>query len=162
MKVSSTNLHKDSLVSPQTPSSDANEAGAKGNSVPKPRRRSAARETAKKDTPLKEKTPRRCGRAVDKSPAGRSGITHPIGKNDKSVDEGSSKKGVHTIIQAKGWIHRTRKHGFQNGEYLLGDIYVFIEEYVDDQTLIPKCTSLVICRFPCKPIVLFQETADEE
>ncbi|GJT91931.1 transport protein Sec24-like protein [Tanacetum coccineum] len=64
-----------------------------------------------------------------------------------------------------GWIHRTRKHGFQNGEYLLGDIYVLMEEYVDDQTLIPKCTSLVMCRFPrfpCKPIVLFQETADEE
>ncbi|GJR80664.1 hypothetical protein Tco_0151449 [Tanacetum coccineum] len=71
VQVSSTNLHKDSLVSPQTPSSDANEAVAKGNYVPKPRRRSAAREIAKKDTPLKEKTPRRCGRAVDKSPAGR-------------------------------------------------------------------------------------------
>nr|GEU63719.1 hypothetical protein [Tanacetum cinerariifolium] len=70
-KVSSTNLHKDSLVSPQTPSSAANEAGAKVNYVPKPRRRSAARETAKKDTALKEKTPRRRGRAVDKSPAGR-------------------------------------------------------------------------------------------
>ncbi|GJT97362.1 agenet domain-containing protein [Tanacetum coccineum] len=87
-KVSSTNLHKDSLVSPQTPSSAANEAGAKGNSVPKPRRKSAARETAKKDTPLKEKTPRRRGRAVDKSPAGH---VMRIEETKESVKSSSSK-----------------------------------------------------------------------
>nr|GEV65567.1 hypothetical protein [Tanacetum cinerariifolium] len=87
-KVSSTNLDKDSLVSPQTPSSAANEAGAKGNSVPKPRRKSAARETAKKDTPLKEKTPRRRGRAVDKSPAGH---VMRIEETKESVKSSSSK-----------------------------------------------------------------------
>ncbi|PWA57180.1 Agenet-like domain-containing protein [Artemisia annua] len=94
-KVSSANLHKDYLVSPQTPSSAANEAGAKGNSVPKPRRKSAARETAKKDNHLKEKTPRRRAGAVDKSPAGHvkspSGHVIRIEETKESVKSSSSK-----------------------------------------------------------------------
>ncbi|PWA69285.1 DWNN domain-containing protein [Artemisia annua] len=65
-----------------------------------------------------------------------------------------------TVGNLKNKINESKIFKTRNSRYVK-DVLV----YVDDQTLIPKCASVVICRFPrfpCKPIVLFQETADEE
>lgn len=78
MKVSSVNpsgsqldpikLHEDSLVTPQKPSSVATEAGPKEKSERKPRKKSAGRETIRKGSHLKETTPAKRSRKVEKSP----------------------------------------------------------------------------------------------
>ncbi|GJS21069.1 DWNN domain-containing protein [Tanacetum coccineum] len=74
-----------------------------------------------------------------------------------------------TVGNLKNMINESKIFRTRNSRYVK-DVLVVVDaqsnqEYVDDQTLIPKCTSLVICRFPrfpYKPIVLFQETTNEE
>ncbi|GJU70385.1 E3 ubiquitin ligase PQT3-like protein isoform X1 [Tanacetum coccineum] len=74
-----------------------------------------------------------------------------------------------TVGNLKNMINESKIFRTRNSRYVK-DVLVVVDaqsnqEYVDDQTLIPNCTSLVICRFPrfpYKPIVLFQETTNEE
>ncbi|KAK9059229.1 hypothetical protein SSX86_021848 [Deinandra increscens subsp. villosa] len=60
-------VHEDSTVS-QLPSSNAPESGVKGYSERKPRKKSAGKETTKQSGNLKEKTPTRRSRKVEKIP----------------------------------------------------------------------------------------------